>query len=97
MASHPTARCNGEQFPLFVDDPSRFQRITGNASDKAKKGVIAMARICMRDGNGFGDGIGGRLDIVSADLLRNECESEKLVGKAVCEIDVKEGEQHPSY
>ena len=45
----------------------------------------------MRDGKGFADDIGGRITIVSVDLLPKEDEPEKVEGKVVCEIDITEG------
>ena len=45
----------------------------------------------MRDGKGFADDIGGRITIVSIDLLPKEDEPEKVEGKVVCEIDITEG------
>ena len=87
---------SGESSPVY--DPDRYKRIAGNASDKAKKGVTVMQGICMRrNGKGFGDAIGGRLDIVSADVLRKADEPEKLEGKVVCEIGVEEGKQLPLH
>lgn len=70
------------------------QSITGNLADDVKKGLASVIGIHVR---GFGDHVGKRIRILSADIQEKEEDATKLEVKVVCEIDVEKGKPMCMY